>query len=177
MCTLHPPVATRGYLIPVLLLIYVTLRRGYGINGGWFRRVDVVAVGTLPLHLPSGLVLVLNKCYFVPSLSVNIISGSCLLQDEYSFNLVSSGCAISMNDIFYVNAPKSNRLFLLNLDHSTNIHNMDDKRIKVSDDTAMYMWHCRLGHIGIKRMQILHSVGLLDSLYSGLHANHALWAK
>lgn len=42
-------------------------------------KVDVIAVVTLPLHLPSGLVLNLNNCYFVPALSMNIISGSCLL--------------------------------------------------------------------------------------------------
>jgi hypothetical protein len=39
-------------------------------------RVDVMAVGTLPLRLPSGLILVLNKCYYVPALSMNIVSGS-----------------------------------------------------------------------------------------------------
>ena len=77
----------------------VTMR----VDNGW--RVDVVAVGTLPLHLPSGLVL--NKCYFVPSLSVKILSGSCLLQDGYSFKSVSSNCAIYMNDIFYVDAPEN----------------------------------------------------------------------
>ena len=42
-------------------------------------KVDVIAVGTLPLHLPSGLVLDLNNCYLVPALSMNIISGSCLM--------------------------------------------------------------------------------------------------
>ena len=40
---------------------------------------DVIVVGTLPLHLPSGLVLDLNNSYLVPSLSMNIISRSCLL--------------------------------------------------------------------------------------------------
>ena len=141
-------------------------------------RVNVVAVGTLPLHLPSGLVLVLNKYYFVPSLNVNIISVSCLLQDRYSLDSVSSGCAISMNDIFYVNAPESNGLFFWNLDRSTHIHNIEAKRIKCSDDTSMYMWHCCLGHIGVKRMKQLHSDGLLDSLdFGSIHAKHALWAK
>ena len=48
-------------------------------------KVDVIAVGTLPLHLPSGLVLYLNNCYLVPALSMNIISGSCLLRDGYLF--------------------------------------------------------------------------------------------
>ena len=42
-------------------------------------KVDVITVGTLPLHLPSGLVLDLNNCYLVPALSMNIISGSCLM--------------------------------------------------------------------------------------------------
>ena len=46
-------------------------------------KVDVIAVGTLPLHLPSGLVLDLNNCYLVPALSMNIISGSCLMRDGY----------------------------------------------------------------------------------------------
>ena len=46
------------------------------VNGS---KVDVIAVGMLPLHLPSGLVLDLNNCYLVPALSMNIISGSCLM--------------------------------------------------------------------------------------------------
>ena len=48
-------------------------------------KVDVVVVGALPLHLPSGLVLDLNNCYLVPAMSMNIISGSCLMRDGYSF--------------------------------------------------------------------------------------------
>ena len=27
-----------------------------------------------------------------------------------------------------------------------------------------YLWHCRLGHIGVKRMKKLHADGLLESL-------------
>ena len=122
-------------------------------------KVDVMAIGTLPLHLPSGLILVLNKCYYVPALSMNIISGSCLLQDNYSFKSVPNGCTISMNNIFYGHAPVHS-----GHDRSTHIHNIEAKRFKRSDDNTMYMWHCRLGHIGIKRMKKLHSDGLLESL-------------
>ena len=43
-------------------------------------KVDVIAVGTLPLHLPTGLVLNLNNCYLVPALSMNIVSGSRLFE-------------------------------------------------------------------------------------------------
>ena len=57
----------------------VTMRVGNG------SKVDVISVDTLPLHLPSRLVLDLNNCYLVPALSMNIISGSCLMRDGYSF--------------------------------------------------------------------------------------------
>jgi hypothetical protein len=58
-----------------------------------------------------------------------------------------------------------NGLFLLNLDRSdTHIHNIDAKRYKVDNDSATYLWHCRLSHIGVKRMKKLHADGLLESL-------------
>jgi hypothetical protein len=72
----------------------VTMRIGNGC------KVDVIAVGTLPLHLPSGLVMNLNNCYLVPALSMNIISRSCLLQDGYSFKSENDGCSILMSNIF-----------------------------------------------------------------------------
>ena len=89
MCTLLMLVVAPGYLILVLAHICnpnhglwikrrlakdeVTMRVGNG------SKVGVIAVGTLPLHLPSGLVLDLNNCYLVPALTMNIISGSCLM--------------------------------------------------------------------------------------------------
>src|SRR5215216_656043 len=136
-----------------------TMRVGNG------SRVDVMAVGTLSLVLPSGLVLNLNKCYYVPALSMNIISGSCLLQDGYSFKSENNGCSIYMSNIFYGHAPIVNGLFLLNLERDeTHIHNIEAKRCKVDSDNTTYLWHCRLGHIGVKRMKKLHSDGLLESL-------------
>ena len=90
----------------------VTMRVGNG------SKVDVIAVGTLPLHLPSGLVLDLNNCYLVPALSMNIISGSCLMRDGYSFKSENNGCSIYMSNIFYGHAPLMSGLFLLNLDSS-----------------------------------------------------------
>jgi hypothetical protein len=128
-------------------------------------KVDVIAVGMLPLHLPSGLVLNLNNCYLVPALSMNIISGSCLLRDGYLFKSENNGCSILMSNIFYGLAPLVNGLFLLNLDRSnTHIHNIDAKRCKVHNDSTTYLWHCRLGHIGVKRMKKLHADGLLELL-------------
>src|SRR3954470_15460277 len=128
-------------------------------------KVDVIAVGTLPLHLPSELVLYLNNCYLVPALSMDIISGSCLLRDSYLFKSENNGCSIYMSNMFYAHATLIYGLFLLNLDCSnTHINNIEAKRLKLSDNST-YMWHCRLGHIGVKRMKKLHSDGLLESVY------------
>ena len=53
----------------------------------------------------------------------------------------------------------------LNLDSSdTHVHSIEAKRCRVDNDSATYLWHCRLGHIGVKHMKKLHSDGLLESL-------------
>ena len=67
-------------------------------------KVDLIIVDMLPLHLPSELVLDLNNCYLVPALSMNIISGSCLMRDGYSFKSKNNGCSIYMSNIFYGHA-------------------------------------------------------------------------
>ena len=54
---------------------------------------------------------------------------------------------------------------MLDLDRSdTHIHNIDAERCKVDNDSATFLWHCRLGHVGVKRMKKLHPDGLLESL-------------
>src|SRR6187399_3736335 len=101
----------------------VTMRVGNG------SKVDVIAFSTLPLHLPSGLVLDLNNCYLVLALSMNIIYGSCLLRDGYSFKSKNNGCSIYMSNFFYGHAPLMNGLFLLDLDLSDiHVHKIETKR-------------------------------------------------
>src|SRR3954470_24510879 len=174
MCISLVLVVVPGYLILVRLLIFVTrnrccrIKRKLAKNEVTMRvgngsKVYVIAVGTLPLHLPSGLVLYLNNCYLVPALSMNIISGSYLLRDGYLFKSENNGCSIYMSNMFYAHAPLIDVLFLLNLDRgNTHINNIEAKRLK-SIDNSTYMWHCHLGHIGVKHMKKLHSDGLLES--------------
>ena len=69
-----------------------------------------------------------------------------------------------MSNIFYGHAPNVRGLFILNLDSDTHIHNIETKRVRVNNDSAILLWHCRLGHIGVKRMKKLHADGLLESL-------------
>ena len=72
----------------------------------------------------------------------------------------NNGYSINLNNTFNGLAPKRNGL--LNLDRSdTHFH---AKRCRVDNDSATYLWHCRLGHISVKRMKKLHTDGLLESL-------------
>ena len=70
-----------------------------------FPKLDVIKHRTLPL--PSRLVLNLNNCYLVPTLSMNIISGSCLMRDGYSFK-ENNGYSVYLNNTFNGLAPKMN---------------------------------------------------------------------
>ena len=82
---------------------------------------------------------------------MNIIR-SCLLQYGYSFKIEDNCYSVYMNKTFHGHTPNGDGL--LNLDHSdTHIHNVDAKRCKVNNDSATYLWHCRLVHIGVKRMK------------------------
>ena len=88
--------------------------------------------------------------------------GSCLLQYSYSFKSKNNCCSVYMNKTFYGHTLNINGL--LYLDRSdTHIHNIEAKKCKVNND-ATYLWHCRLCHIGVKRMKKLHTDGLLEPL-------------
>ena len=98
----------------------------------------------------------------VPALSMNMIR-SCLLQYGYSFKSENNGYSVYMSNTFYGHAPNVNGL--LNLGRSdTHVHNIDAKRCRVDNDSTTFLWHCRLGHIGVKRMKNLHANGLLESV-------------
>ena len=93
------------------------------------------------------------------------------MRDGYSFKSENNGCSMNMSNIFYGHAPLKNGLFLMNLDSSTHIHNVLTKICRVDNDSATYLWHYRLGHIGVKRMKKLHTDGILESLdYESLDA-------
>src|SRR3989337_1319956 len=96
------------------------------------------------------------------ALSMNMIR-SCLLQYDYLFKTENNCYSVYMNKTFYGQTLSINGL--LNLDRGdTHIHNIDANRCKVDNDSATYLCHCRLGHIGVKRMKKLHADGLLESL-------------
>jgi hypothetical protein len=125
-------------------------------------RVAALNVKMMQLHLPSGFILELNNCYYIPSISRNIMSPSCLMKDDYSFASKDNGCVISKDDVFVAFASIVNGIFILNLDDA-HVYNVNAKRPRLNELSPTYMWHCCLGHISENRMKRLHSDGLLTS--------------
>ena len=126
----------------------VDLRVGNGA------RVAALAVGTYYLSLPSGLVLELDNCYYVPTMSRNIISISYLDMVGFSFIIKNNTCSIYYGDIFYGDAHLSNCLYILNHDNpnAKSIYNINTKRFRSNDLNTTYLWHCCLGHTNEKRI-------------------------
>ena len=81
----------------------------------------------------------------------------------YSSKSENNGYSIYMNNVFYCHEPVQSGLFIVNLDRETHIHNTDAKCQKTKELNTTYLWHCRLGRIGHKRMKKLHRDGLLTS--------------
>jgi hypothetical protein len=125
--------------------------------------ISAQAISVMSLSLPSGFILELNKCYFVPKLCTNIISGLCLIRDGYSYKSKNTGCSIYCKDMFYGFVPIIGGLFVLNLECENDVYNIEAKCLKKTDECSTFMWHYRLGHIGKKCMQRLHKDGVLPS--------------
>ena len=70
---------------------------------------------------------------------MNIISGSCLVRDGYTFKSENNGCSVYMSNIFYVHAPLKSGLFFLNLERVvTHIHSVNTKKFKVDNAYVCY---------------------------------------
>jgi hypothetical protein len=101
-------------------------------------RVVALTVRMMQLHLPSGFIMEFNNCYFVPSLSQNILSPTYLTKDGYSFATENNGCVISKNNMFVACASIVNVLFVLILDDSL-ICNISSKRSGPNDLSPTYI--------------------------------------
>src|SRR6516165_4135674 len=124
--------------------------------------VTVLAVGSYQIALPMGLVLVLSDCYFVPSMTRNMISVSCLAREGFTFVFRNIGCFVYKDDVYYCTVEMSNGLYVLSTYSPT--YNVTNKRLKTSDVNKTYLWHCRLGHINETRISTLWKGGSWTAL-------------
>mgnify|MGYP003331350468 CR=1 FL=1 len=78
-------------------------------------KVVVAAVGSYELNLPSSLYLILDNCYYVPSLKMNIISFACLHNSGFNFRN-SNGCiSVYWYDVFYLDVCPHNGIYEIDL--------------------------------------------------------------
>ena len=125
-------------------------------------KVAALAVGVYSLRLANGHVIDLDECYYVPSITKNIISTSKL--DLSGFELVQKNKTYSIlksNNVLAV-ANYSNGHYVINKEQIVLDINMSNKR-KMEDLNEAYLWHYRLGHIGKDRIAKLHRDGYLGS--------------
>ncbi|XP_056690010.1 uncharacterized protein [Spinacia oleracea] len=111
----------------------VDLRVGNGA------RVAALAVGDYSLRLPSGLILELYNCYYVPVITKNIISIPILDSEGFSFQIMNNCCSAYLNGMFYVSAKLSNGLYVLDLQN--HIYHIENKKHKPNDLNPTYLWH------------------------------------
>ncbi|KAJ9536490.1 hypothetical protein OSB04_un000327 [Centaurea solstitialis] len=117
------------------------------------------AVGSYSLNLPSGLVLELENCYYVPKMIKNVISFDLLVDQGFCYKYDYKLISCFKNDVFYSKATPSNGLYVLNLQENREVYHISKRSKEIEDQT--YLWHYRLGHINKKRIEKLLKGGFL----------------
>jgi hypothetical protein len=127
----------------------------------------VEAIGTCYLTLSSGFVLELEKTFYVPSFSRNLISVSRLVPFGYSFNFLEIYFSLFYKFNCVGNGILSDGLYCINLQNNViydSMHvNNNTKRCVINDDSSK-LQHQRLGHISIERIKRFVNEGVLNTL-------------
>ncbi|KAL8157506.1 hypothetical protein AgCh_002277 [Apium graveolens] len=133
----------------------VILRMGNGA------RVAAISVGSFSLHMPTGKTIILNNCYYVPSIVMNIVYIPMLDVDGFSFIIKNNECSILTDNVLFGRGILNNGLYVCDVEYDLLQIEQTNKR-KRDDENLTYLWHCRLGHISENRLRTLHKDGLLD---------------
>ncbi|KAJ9552913.1 LOW QUALITY PROTEIN: hypothetical protein OSB04_016958 [Centaurea solstitialis] len=104
------------------------------------------AVGSYSLSLPSGLVLELENCYYVPKMIKNVLSFDLLVDQGFYYKYDYKMFSVFKNNIFYFKATPVNGLYTVNLqDNNNEIYHISKRSKDIEDQT--YLWDCR-GFLG-----------------------------
>jgi hypothetical protein len=122
--------------------------------------VVATAIGTFYLELSSSRTLVLDKCLYVLEVRRNLIFVSRLGCSRYSF-LFTAKLIVKFNNKFVASGILQDGLYVISsIDNSVNCIENDNADNVLSlkrkrDVNPAYMWHLRLGHINIDRINRL----------------------
>ncbi|GJW56451.1 retrotransposon protein, putative, ty1-copia subclass [Tanacetum coccineum] len=135
-------------------------------------RAAVEAIRSFDLILPSGLIIVLDNCHFTHTVTRGIVSISRLVNNGYIHTFTNYGISVSKDNVFYFNAIPRNGIYEIDMhNHYLNVsssYNVRNKRSKHALN-SYYLWHCRLGHINKKRLDMLQRDGLLQPTHNESH--------
>jgi hypothetical protein len=118
-------------------------------------KAEVEAIGVLPLEISNGFTLYLYDVLYMPSMRRNLISVSCLDDDEFNCLFGKKLCLITFNDDVVGRAFRHDKLYLLFIkdsinvissENNVNISSSKNKREEIDDESSK-LWHHSLGHI------------------------------
>jgi len=129
-------------------------------------KASAVAVGVVRLIFENNKILVLNNALYVPTIRRNLIFVPSLALLGYTC-VFGQNVVIKINGTFICSSNLSNGLYLVNpivLEiHNSEIVDKSLKRKRHLPKNTSKLWHLRLGHINLKRIDRLVKSGVLPS--------------
>jgi hypothetical protein len=130
--------------------------------------------------LNNDFILCLHNVLYVPSLSKNLISVSCLDDDGYDCQFGNRQCLILFDNKIVGLAFRQDKLYMLSMHENVNVvcndenvvckdnvsssTNVSSKCKRCDDATSAKLWHYRLGHISRGRIERLIKYDILIPL-------------
>ncbi|KAK2973299.1 hypothetical protein RJ640_029749 [Escallonia rubra] len=122
---------------------------------------EVLGVGSYQLKLRTGRTLILDDVRYAPTVRLNLLSVTALLDSGFSFIFRGNKLDIFLDDVLFGHGFRMDSLFQLDLIDSQSSYSYVVNDNIMNDSTT---WHARLGHIGQDRMTRLAREGLLGPL-------------
>ena len=120
--------------------------------------LDVVGMEDVRILLPNGSVWLLEKVRHIPELRRNLISVGQLDDEEHAILFIGGTWKVTKGAKVLARGKKTGTLYMTSSLRDT---------IAVADASAdTSLWHCRLGHMNEKMMNMLLSKGKLPELKS-----------
>ncbi|KAK2966916.1 hypothetical protein RJ640_000544 [Escallonia rubra] len=122
---------------------------------------EVLGVGSYQLKLRTGRTLILEDVRYAPTVRLNLLSVTALLDSGFSFIFKGNKLDIFLDDVLFGHGFRVDSPFQLDLIDSQSSYSYVVNDNIMNDSTT---WHARLGHIGQDRMTRLAREGLLGPL-------------
>nr|GEW66855.1 hypothetical protein [Tanacetum cinerariifolium] len=131
-------------------------------------RVAIKAIKSFDLVLPSGLIVILDNCYFAPTITRDVVSISCLVNNSYIHTFMNYVIYVLKDNVFYLNAILRDGIYEIDMHNLyPNVSSMFNVSYKIAKHAldSSYLWLCCLGHTNKKCMEKLQRDGIFQLTY------------